>query len=150
MGALAPCWGILMAGRTDYIKQLGCLTVNLRHQHPSGHPTLRAQGIGKMKNLYFLAPAQTKRMQPPIPVSCEALFRSNLQKNTGPVSCFFLQIAPTRCFINFNFPMGRPFKKNQEIKQLENLQKLCLSTRDISLLVDGHPFKPTISNSQGT
>ena len=37
----------------------------------------------KNENLYFLAPAQTKRKQP-ILVSCEALFRSNLQKkNTG-------------------------------------------------------------------
>ena len=33
------------------------------------------------ENLYFLAPAQTKRMQP-ILVSCEAPFRSNLQNNS--------------------------------------------------------------------
>ena len=39
----------------------------------------------KNENLYFLAPAQTKQMQP-ILVSCEAPFRSNLHKIAGPVS----------------------------------------------------------------
>ena len=44
----------------------------------------------KNENLYFLAPAQTKRMQP-ILVSCEAPFRSNLQKKpTGPVAIMTL------------------------------------------------------------
>ena len=38
----------------------------------------------KNENSYFSASAQTKRMQP-ILVSCVAPFRSNLQKNTGPV-----------------------------------------------------------------
>ena len=46
----------------------------------------------KNENLYFLAPAQTKRMQP-ILVSCEAPFRSNLQKNTGPVRVMTLKLT---------------------------------------------------------
>ena len=46
---------------------------------------LKGLRMAKMKNLYFLAPAQTKRMQP-ILVSWEEPFRSNLQKkNTGQV-----------------------------------------------------------------
>ena len=41
----------------------------------------RLKGLehSKNANLYFLAPAQTKRMQP-ILVSCEAPFRNSLQK----------------------------------------------------------------------
>ena len=38
----------------------------------------------KNENLYALAPAQTKRMQPIAP------FWSNLQKNTGPIFCKLL------------------------------------------------------------
>ena len=46
---------------------------------------LEGPAHSKNENLYFfLAPAQTKRMQP-ILVSCESSFRSHLQKTTGPV-----------------------------------------------------------------
>ena len=53
-----------------------------------------------MKNIFF-APAQTKRMQP-ILVSWKAPFRSNLQKNAGPVRVMTLtgRVAdpdPTSC-----------------------------------------------------
>ena len=47
-------------------------------------PLFKEPTHSKNENLYFLAPAQTKRMQP-ILVSCEAPFRSNLKKTTGPV-----------------------------------------------------------------
>ena len=43
-------------------------------------PYLKGPAHSKNENLYYLALAQTKRMQP-ILVSCEAPFRSNLQKN---------------------------------------------------------------------
>ena len=42
------------------------------------------KGLHVAKMIYFLAPAQTNRMQT-ILVSYEAPFRSSLQKNTGPV-----------------------------------------------------------------
>ena len=45
---------------------------------------LKGPAHSKNENIHFLAPAQTKRMQP-ILVSWEAPFRSNLQKTTGPV-----------------------------------------------------------------
>ena len=45
---------------------------------------LKGPAHSKNENLYFLVPAQTKRMQP-IFVSCEAPFRRNLQKTTGPL-----------------------------------------------------------------
>ena len=45
---------------------------------------IKGPAHSRNENLYFLDPAQTKRMQP-ILVSCEAQFRSSLQKNTGPV-----------------------------------------------------------------
>ena len=40
---------------------------------------LKGPAHSQNEDLHFLAPAQTKRMQP-ILVSCEAPFRSNLQK----------------------------------------------------------------------
>ena len=42
-------------------------------------PYLKGPAHSKNENLYYLALAQTKRMQP-ILVSCEEPFRSNLQK----------------------------------------------------------------------
>ena len=42
---------------------------------------LKGPTNSKNGHLYFLAPAQTKRMQPNA-VSCEATFKSNLQKKT--------------------------------------------------------------------
>ena len=45
---------------------------------------LQSPAHSKNENLYFLATAQTKPMQP-ILVSCKAPFRSNLQKPIGPV-----------------------------------------------------------------
>ena len=45
---------------------------------------IKGSAHSKNENLYFLAPAQTKRMQP-ILLTCEAPFKSNLQINTGPV-----------------------------------------------------------------
>ena len=50
--------------------------------------TLKGLCIAKMKNIFF-APAQTKRMQP-ILESYKAPFRSNLQKNAGPVGAMTL------------------------------------------------------------
>ena len=40
---------------------------------------LKGPAHSKNENIYALAPAQTKRKQPIAP------FRSNLQKNTGPI-----------------------------------------------------------------
>ena len=49
---------------------------------------LKGPAHSKNENLYFLALAQTKRMQP-ILVPCEALFRSNsLKKNTSLLVAF--------------------------------------------------------------
>ena len=45
---------------------------------------LKGPPHSKNENLYALAPAQTKRMQPIAP------FWSNLQKNTGPIFCKLL------------------------------------------------------------
>ena len=45
---------------------------------------LKGHVHSKDENLYFLVPAQSKRMQP-ISVSWGASFRSNLQKSSGPV-----------------------------------------------------------------
>ena len=52
---------------------------------------------GPDENLYFLAPAQTKLMQP-ILMPCEAQFRSNLQKKQQHWTSVLLQIASKRCF----------------------------------------------------
>ena len=58
----------------------------LNHQPEDNYLTIVFKGPAhsKNENLYFLVPAQNKRMQPNL-VLCEALFVSNLQKNTGPV-----------------------------------------------------------------
>ena len=52
-------------------------------------PSLQLKGHAhsKNENLYFLAPAQTKLMQPFL----ESEFRSNLQKNIGPVGVILVQ-----------------------------------------------------------
>ena len=61
---------------------------------------LRNPRHSKNENLYFFAPAQRNWMQP-ILVSCEAPFRSNLQKNTGPVGA--LTGPLTLRLVVFNF-----------------------------------------------
>ena len=53
---------------------------------------LKGPAHRKNSNLYFLSPAQTKRMQP-ILVSCEAPFWSNLQKNSGPVGVMSMTLT---------------------------------------------------------
>ena len=52
---------------------------------------LKGPAHRKNEDLYFLAPAQTKLMQP-ISMSCQAPFRSNLQKkNIGSVGVILVQ-----------------------------------------------------------
>ena len=64
----------------DQPQNLGALT----------HSIPKMPAHSKNEILYYLAPAQRNCMQP-ILVSCEAPFRSNLQKkNTGPVGVMTL------------------------------------------------------------
>ena len=61
---------------------------------------LKGPAHSKNENFYFLAPAQTNRMQP-ILVSYQASFRSNLVQweSEPPMDQFFiLQIGPKRYF----------------------------------------------------
>ena len=60
---------------------------------------LQGPAHSKNENLYFLAPAQTKRMQP---VSCKAPFRSILQENQSSSEGHEpKQIAPNRMALRF-------------------------------------------------
>ena len=69
-----------------------------------GKIILKGLRIAKMKKIYFLLPLKEIECNP-ILVSYEATFRSNLQKNIGPVGVI-LVLSMTLRLVAFNFLNG--------------------------------------------